>query len=251
MVVPESRSSCFHLTARLVRTESADLPRLAGLDQASLRDLRTVRPSVKALPRSYAATAPAERCRMADRDGVSHGLRVGPSRRVQFGIRTPPTTLEGAATMDKNKMKLPKEGLVEPEESRPFIDDGDVEGHGLPTTHRRRHSATTADPVAVTSPRRPTATTTARAARASSGSKQRGRRPVDQPIIGRPAHRRAFLIQAGSLAVAASRALTSNGLAAGYRDRSRAACPARCGAANELPVARLPPSRQATSTSSP
>jgi len=36
--------------------------------------------------------------------------------------------------MDKNKMRLPKEGLVEPEEHRHFIDDGDVEGHGLPTT---------------------------------------------------------------------------------------------------------------------
>jgi hypothetical protein len=34
--------------------------------------------------------------------------------------------------MDK-KIKLPKEGLVEPEEAR-FIDDGDVEGHGLPLT---------------------------------------------------------------------------------------------------------------------
>jgi hypothetical protein len=35
--------------------------------------------------------------------------------------------------MDKKHMKLPKEGLVEPEELR-LIDDGDVEGHGLPTT---------------------------------------------------------------------------------------------------------------------
>ncbi len=34
--------------------------------------------------------------------------------------------------MDKNKMKLPKEGLVEPEELR--IDGSDVEGHGLPLT---------------------------------------------------------------------------------------------------------------------
>ena len=35
--------------------------------------------------------------------------------------------------MDKNKMKLPKEGLVEPEE-RLRIDGSDVEGHGLPLT---------------------------------------------------------------------------------------------------------------------
>jgi hypothetical protein len=35
------------------------------------------------------------------------------------------------------KYKLPKESLVEPEQRSPedgFIDDGDVEGHGLPTT---------------------------------------------------------------------------------------------------------------------
>ena len=35
--------------------------------------------------------------------------------------------------MDKKNMKLPKEGLVEPEELR-FIDETDVEGHGLPLT---------------------------------------------------------------------------------------------------------------------
>ncbi len=57
MVVPEIQKMVLStLTARLVRTETeaADLPRLAGVDQASLRDLRTVRPSVEALPRSYA-----------------------------------------------------------------------------------------------------------------------------------------------------------------------------------------------------
>ncbi len=34
------------------------------------------------------------------------------------------------------KYKLPKDSLVEPEERRqePFIDENDVEGHGLPTT---------------------------------------------------------------------------------------------------------------------
>lgn len=39
--------------------------------------------------------------------------------------------------MDKH-IKLPKEGLIEPEEKRrTFVDDGDVEGHGIggiPTT---------------------------------------------------------------------------------------------------------------------
>ncbi|MEA2610791.1 MAG: hypothetical protein QOG32_517, partial [Chloroflexota bacterium] len=32
------------LTERLARTTSADLPRLAGLDQQALRDLRTPQP---------------------------------------------------------------------------------------------------------------------------------------------------------------------------------------------------------------
>ncbi len=40
------------LTSRLTRTEAADLPRLAGPDQEALRELRTPRPSVEALPRS-------------------------------------------------------------------------------------------------------------------------------------------------------------------------------------------------------
>lgn len=45
-------------------------------------------------------------------------------------------TLEGTETMDKNRMRLPKESLVEPEERRKdsLIDSGDVEGHGLPLT---------------------------------------------------------------------------------------------------------------------
>jgi CRP-like cAMP-binding protein len=38
------------LTERLARTTSADLPRLAGLDQEALRDLRTPRPAVQAGP---------------------------------------------------------------------------------------------------------------------------------------------------------------------------------------------------------
>ncbi len=54
MVVPEIQRLIFStLTSRLLRTESADLPRLAGVDQESLRDLRTPRPAVEALPRSY------------------------------------------------------------------------------------------------------------------------------------------------------------------------------------------------------
>ena len=41
------------LTSRLVRTQAADLPRLAGIDQEDLRDLRTPRPAVEALPKTY------------------------------------------------------------------------------------------------------------------------------------------------------------------------------------------------------
>ena len=40
------------LTERLARSTSADLPRLAGFDQDDLRDLRTPRPAVEALPRT-------------------------------------------------------------------------------------------------------------------------------------------------------------------------------------------------------
>ena len=37
--------------------------------------------------------------------------------------------------MDKKFAKLPKEGLVQPEERKmPLIDSDDVEGHGLPLT---------------------------------------------------------------------------------------------------------------------
>ena len=42
------------LTERLARTTSADLPRLAGVDQAALRDLRRPRPGGERLPSSYA-----------------------------------------------------------------------------------------------------------------------------------------------------------------------------------------------------
>jgi hypothetical protein len=51
MVVPEIQRLVFStLTSRLLRTESADLPRLAGQDQEALRDLRTPRPNVEAPP---------------------------------------------------------------------------------------------------------------------------------------------------------------------------------------------------------
>jgi CRP-like cAMP-binding protein/sugar phosphate permease len=54
MGVPEIQKLVFStLTSRLTRTEAADLPRLAGPDQEALRDLRTPRPSVEALPQSY------------------------------------------------------------------------------------------------------------------------------------------------------------------------------------------------------
>ena len=41
------------LTERLIRTETADRPRLAGNDQEALRDLRTPKPTAEALPRAY------------------------------------------------------------------------------------------------------------------------------------------------------------------------------------------------------
>jgi CRP-like cAMP-binding protein len=54
MVVPEIQKLVFStLTSRLLRTEAADLPRLAGVDQEALRDLRTPRPAVETLPRTY------------------------------------------------------------------------------------------------------------------------------------------------------------------------------------------------------
>jgi CRP-like cAMP-binding protein/sugar phosphate permease len=54
MSVPEIQRLVFStLTSRLMRTEAADLPRLAGQDQEALRDLRTPRPSIEAVPRTY------------------------------------------------------------------------------------------------------------------------------------------------------------------------------------------------------
>jgi CRP-like cAMP-binding protein len=51
MAVPEVQHVMLTtMTSRLQRTESADLPRLAGIDQADLRDLRTPRPPIEAVP---------------------------------------------------------------------------------------------------------------------------------------------------------------------------------------------------------
>ncbi len=54
MVVPEIQRLVFStLSNRLQRTEAADLPRLAGLDQDNLRDLRTPRQQVEVPPPTY------------------------------------------------------------------------------------------------------------------------------------------------------------------------------------------------------
>jgi MFS family permease len=54
MDVPEVNSLLLStLTERLLRLNQPDLPRLASMDQAALRDLRTPVPSVEALPKSY------------------------------------------------------------------------------------------------------------------------------------------------------------------------------------------------------
>lgn len=58
MAVPEiNKMVLATLASRLLRTEAADLPRLAGVDQEDLRDLRTPRPSVEELPGSYTGEA--------------------------------------------------------------------------------------------------------------------------------------------------------------------------------------------------
>lgn len=55
MDVPEvNRLLMSTLTERLLRTNLADLPRLASADQSALRELRTPAPTVEALPRTYA-----------------------------------------------------------------------------------------------------------------------------------------------------------------------------------------------------
>jgi MFS transporter, DHA3 family, macrolide efflux protein len=54
MTVPELGSVFLSaITERLSRTNNADLPRFSGVDQASLKDLRTPRPSAESLPKSY------------------------------------------------------------------------------------------------------------------------------------------------------------------------------------------------------
>ena len=51
MAVPEIQKLVLStLTSRLMRTEASDLPRLAGVDQSALRDLRTPRPDVGETP---------------------------------------------------------------------------------------------------------------------------------------------------------------------------------------------------------
>jgi CRP-like cAMP-binding protein len=56
MEVPEVNKLLLStLTERLLRSNQPDLPRLATMDQAALRDLRTKAPTVEALPRAYDA----------------------------------------------------------------------------------------------------------------------------------------------------------------------------------------------------
>ena len=60
MVVPEIEKLVFStLTSRLMRTEDCDLPRLAGVDQEALRDLRTPRPSLDSSPATHPADGSA------------------------------------------------------------------------------------------------------------------------------------------------------------------------------------------------
>jgi CRP-like cAMP-binding protein len=60
MAVPDiQRTILSTMTGRLQRTEAADLPRLAGVDQADLRDLRTARPAVSPPPSGGAADGAA------------------------------------------------------------------------------------------------------------------------------------------------------------------------------------------------
>jgi MFS family permease len=58
MAVPEIQKVVQStMSSRLQRTDAADLPRLAGVGQAELRDLRTPRPSVEALPHDEPAAS--------------------------------------------------------------------------------------------------------------------------------------------------------------------------------------------------
>ena len=58
MEVPEVNNLVLStLTERLLRSNQPDLPRLASMDQAALRDLRTKAPTVEALPKAYETPA--------------------------------------------------------------------------------------------------------------------------------------------------------------------------------------------------
>ena len=130
MTVPEIRKLVLStLTSRLLKTEAADLPRLAGIDQESLRDLRTPRPSVEALARASARGRVASSgCVTADRRRRSRGWPWrADGRAVQSPhIETAGRATKGDRTWRDRGMKLPKDQVVEPE---------DVGG---PDRHRRR-----------------------------------------------------------------------------------------------------------------
>ncbi len=75
------------MTERLQRTTSADLPRLAGFDQDDLRDLRTPRPAVEALPRpSDQGTARLSPSRQRGRRAAHRGR---PADAVLYGTSGP------------------------------------------------------------------------------------------------------------------------------------------------------------------
>ena len=58
MEVPEVNSLLLStLTERLLRSNQPDLPRLASMDQAALRDLRTPVPTVEPLAKAYETPA--------------------------------------------------------------------------------------------------------------------------------------------------------------------------------------------------
>jgi DHA3 family macrolide efflux protein-like MFS transporter len=56
-IPPLSQLFLSKLTERLIRTSASDLPRLAGIDQESVRDLRTRQPTAEALPKTYEASS--------------------------------------------------------------------------------------------------------------------------------------------------------------------------------------------------
>ena len=94
MVVPEVQKLILStLTTRLLRTESADLPRLAGVDQESLRDLRTPRPVGRRAP---AHVQRGRGCQLADTAPVRHALGGPRNGGVLYGPSGPrPCEREG------------------------------------------------------------------------------------------------------------------------------------------------------------